>query len=792
MADREDFKTRSIDETKWSIPYIDQPLDFWLELAEHYQPSVDEIYIPLDRTTISSGRPRTPSKHLSGLLKNQPFPPAILINPVVLPKPVDELFPIVLEELKRLYGEFGIDRVTVSNAMLAKKIKHVFPSFKLTASTLMDVFAANQLSMIGDLFHSLVPSSRIVRDIGALKKLKKAFPGHLKLIVNESCLPNCRLRIQHFYEMGQELKRPKSLCDDLLKKHPWLGMTGSWVLPQHLDLYSDITHSFKLSGRVTLRNPSDYLKVLDSYINRIDLSPHEIGGGPASVTHNMTIDRKFFEATLNCKKNCDACDICKDYFHRTVKIKNEDFPGLSSLESSKPFSNRKPANPGLRELEEQIGILLREASPQLPSTIDLGKIFEQWRMLDGIYDIRKSGMPLPVWKKSGFTIDGDETWRILQRQIKSSEKDISIYLHVPFCRNRCAFCDCYKIPLSKHSDSVKLRFTEALISEIRSWTKSGRFSGKSISTVHFGGGTPDNLDADLFKNIVEELKSCFDISQKTEWAIETTGAGLERSRLENLRRMGFSRLHVGVQTLEPGLRNSIGRKTGPRELLDRLKLALEMGFITSVDIIYGLPRQSLNGFYQTLNQLREIKIDGFSLYRLNCTTGNFPALKRLGYKPNGQSLSDYLYFQVGHQFLLRSGYKKNHFVHFATERNKSLYSNHSLRQENLVALGPTADGVIGEFRYRHPKLIPYTHSTIGKPVFEGGLFDPLLDNRTRPAISGLMASRIDPAAFEALDKKQLIGKWQNHGLLKKYAENEYHLTGNGSWLIDQMLGEGFP
>jgi hypothetical protein len=86
---------------------------------------------------------------------------------------------------------------------------------------------------------TIVPSTSLTRNPEGLLELKHAFSGRIRLMVNESCLTDCSLRTQHFYEMSNpEITFPKSLCEGILKAKPWLRLTGSWILPQHLDLFS--------------------------------------------------------------------------------------------------------------------------------------------------------------------------------------------------------------------------------------------------------------------------------------------------------------------------------------------------------------------------------------------------------------------------------------------------------------------------------------------------------------------------------------------------------------------------
>jgi collagenase-like PrtC family protease len=308
---------------RWILPYVDQPLEFWQKISELYAPRVREVYFPLPLAGIGSGRPSQPMKHLETFLRKAPFARGVLINPITLPGTVQGWAPAIMSNLKKLIEEDGISSVTLANASLGAMLRERFGQLNLTASVLMDICEPVQIAMLDGIFDCIVAASRLVRDLPGLKRLRAAFGGKLRLIVNEACLPGCPFRAQHFYEMAHLARAPRSLCRDLLAKQPWLSLTGAWVLPQHLHLYSGLCDEWKLAGRVTLKDPQRYLNVLDAYLNQTPLTPDRIGGGPASVMLPISIEREFFEHTLNCRGNCHDCSLCRDYY----RAKNESVDG---------------------------------------------------------------------------------------------------------------------------------------------------------------------------------------------------------------------------------------------------------------------------------------------------------------------------------------------------------------------------------------------------------------------------------------------------------------------------------
>jgi len=304
------------------IPYVDQDEIFWQKLTNLYSEQIKEVYLPIIDDFIRSGRPKQPATHLTGFLESGILPVSVLINPIVLARPLEELTNRILRTLESYLKNYNLAGVTLSNLSLASIIKKEFPSLKLTASTLMEIYNKQQLAYLNDVFDSIVPSTRIIRDISALRDFRENYKGKIRLMVNESCLTSCVLRTQHFYEMSNpDIDFPQSLCKDMLGQKPWLRLTGGWILPQHLILFNGLFDEIKLSGRVALQQPDLYFKVFDSYVHGKKLLPNEIGGGPASVNLPVDIGIDFYKYTLECKKNCETCSVCADYW----RIKTDSY-----------------------------------------------------------------------------------------------------------------------------------------------------------------------------------------------------------------------------------------------------------------------------------------------------------------------------------------------------------------------------------------------------------------------------------------------------------------------------------
>jgi len=303
-------------EARYWIPYIDQPLSFWEALAERWRDRIAGVYLPPADERLPTGRPRQPREHLEELFARPPFRLSLLLNGIPEDPGEGGTRDLVWGQIERLGGQDKIAQVVLSRLDLAELVRERFPGIQLAASVLMDVRTGEEAMRLNGLFDALVPSSAVLRDLDALKEIRRSFNGTVRLLLNEGCLRTCPFREEHFREMAGGVLQPGTPCESLLAEEPWLCLTGAWVLPQHLWMYQGVYDELKLSGRVTLRDPKRYLRVLDGYLLGRFLSPHQIGGGPGAPRHPIFVESDFFRETLRCGGRCGDCSTCRSYYER--------------------------------------------------------------------------------------------------------------------------------------------------------------------------------------------------------------------------------------------------------------------------------------------------------------------------------------------------------------------------------------------------------------------------------------------------------------------------------------------
>lgn len=187
----------------------------------------------------------------------------------------------------------------------------------------------------------------------------------------------------------------------------------------------------------------------------------------------------------------------------------------------------------------------------------------------------------------------------------------ALYLHVPYCRSRCTYCDFNAYHLNSESESVFTDYAEALIQDIRS------SQPQAVSTMFWGGGTPSLMPLDSLARILREVKAVHPIAADSEHTIEVNPGTVTSSNLERYLELGINRLSVGAQSFEEKHLRLVGRIHSPNHIEDCLRQARQVGFQNlSLDLIYGFPTQTVEEWRRTLDRALDLQPDHLSVYQL--------------------------------------------------------------------------------------------------------------------------------------------------------------------------------
>ena len=181
---------------------------------------------------------------------------------------------------------------------------------------------------------------------------------------------------------------------------------------------------------------------------------------------------------------------------------------------------------------------------------------------------------------------------------------LGIYIHVPFCRSKCAYCDFYS--LTDKDDRLMDSYLDAICSHIR---ESGPLApDHRVDTIYFGGGTPSFFGADGMCAILNTIRKSFDVSTDAEITFEANPDSVSPRLLRKLHSEGFNRVSLGIQTDDDNLLSQIGRPHNYEQAVSAVQKIRRAGFRNlSVDLIYGLPTQTLDGWLKTLRHVLELR-----------------------------------------------------------------------------------------------------------------------------------------------------------------------------------------
>ena len=208
----------------------------------------------------------------------------------------------------------------------------------------------------------------------------------------------------------------------------------------------------------------------------------------------------------------------------------------------------------------------------------------------------------------------------MQHQIVEKAKlgeGISLYVHIPFCKTKCPYCD---FNTYQGIEPLMGPYMDALAREVRLW--GGTLGSPRVNTIFFGGGTPSYVPLESTESILCAASQSFQVAPGAETTLEANPGDLSGAALARLLEMGVNRLSIGVQSLDDSLLTLLGRRHTGRQAMEAYTLARQAGFQSvSLDLMYGLPHQSMAQWEDTLDKVLELGPPHLSLYCLTLEEG---------------------------------------------------------------------------------------------------------------------------------------------------------------------------
>lgn len=293
-------------------------------------------------------------------------------------------------------------------------------------------------------------------------------------------------------------------------------------------------------------------------------------------------------------------------------------------------------------------------------------------------------------------------------------KNLSLYFHIPFCHQLCYFCACNKV-ITQHQGKAD-QYLTYLALEIKA--RSQLLAGRQVTQIHLGGGSPTFLDRIQMHRLIMLIYDHFQVKSDAEIGIEIDPRGIDQSYLAFLRNLGFNRLSMGIQDFNPEVQMAVNREQKEEEVGALIGRAKDLGFVSvSVDLIYGLPLQTVGSFRVTLNKIIDLAPDRVSVFNFAYLPGLIKPHKMIAANTLPSAADKLKMFEETITLFTRSGYRFIGMDHFALEQDElavlqeegKLHRNFqgytTQGDTDLVGLGVSAISTIGDTYAQNEKII---------------------------------------------------------------------------------------
>ncbi len=260
-----------------------------------------------------------------------------------------------------------------------------------------------------------------------------------------------------------------------------------------------------------------------------------------------------------------------------------------------------------------------------------------------------------------------------------------IYIHIPFCKTKCHYCDFYK----STDFGARIDFISALKTEI---IQRKNELEQPIESIYFGGGTPSVLKKEEIDEILTTIRFHFKIAPDVETTLESNPDDLDLQFLNELREIGFNRISIGTQSFLNDDLKRMNRRHNSADAVDSIKMAQEAGFENiSIDLIYGLPNQTVEAWQNNVEQALALNVQHISAYHLTYHEGTvfFDYLQtgKIKELPDERSLEQ---FKMLKKLLEEDGFEQYEISNFAKDELYSRHNKSYWERKSYLGFGPSA------------------------------------------------------------------------------------------------------
>ena len=273
-------------------------------------------------------------------------------------------------------------------------------------------------------------------------------------------------------------------------------------------------------------------------------------------------------------------------------------------------------------------------------------------------------------------------------------KELGIYVHIPFCKKKCYYCDF--VSYANKEEYIN-RYVKALEKECDTYN----LNQYNVTSIFIGGGTPSYIESKYIKEILEKIKSKFKINNNCEITIEINPGTVDKQKLKQYKDIGINRLSIGLQSVNNTLLKQIGRIHTYEDFLETYNTAKKIGFENiNIDLILAIPNQTLEDIKNQMNEILKLNPTHISTYSLIIEEGT-PMEKMVQekkYSLPDENTERKIYWYVKN-ILEKNGYIHYEISNFAKRKKESIHNKNCWEQKEYIGLGVAAHSYIGNIRY---------------------------------------------------------------------------------------------
>ena len=363
---------------------------------------------------------------------------------------------------------------------------------------------------------------------------------------------------------------------------------------------------------------------------------------------------------------------------------------------------------------------------------------------------------------------------------KTNKTPLGIYVHVPFCRSKCAYCDFYS--MCTKEDKIVDGYLDAVCAHIK---ESGSLApGYKVDTIYFGGGTPSYFGADGLATILTTIRRNFDVDNNAEITFEANPDSVSDRLLKRLHAEGFNRMSLGIQCSDDEILQKIGRPHTYAQAMAAFSRARKAGFKNiSVDLIYGLPGQSLSAWQETLDTVLNLNPEHVSCYGLELKEGTpLYELRDTMNIPSDDDQADMYLAAI--ENLDARGYRQYEISNFC---KKGIVSRHNMKYwlgGEYLGFGPSASS---DFAGKRFTLVRNTQAYIEGIRCGGEVMEEVQEIPLRERAGEYLMLRLRTSSgvsAQEYEKRFLLSFDPIEDILRKYRGIYTARTDEGRWRLN--------